>query len=122
MLRKIGEKEILNIATLIKVKEETNKVTVDDYAVLNLADISTLVEEEWDKLFTKDVPEAFKNDVCDDICCSYFNKKGVPTYAEDMELVDKYNKVKESGDSEEEFKYYHYLLAIMWEAIAVICG
>ena len=71
MLRKIGEKEILNIATLIKVKEETNKVTVDDYAVLNLADISIIVEEEWDKLFTKDVQEAFKNDVGDDIGCAY---------------------------------------------------
>ena len=119
MLRKIGEKEILNIATLIKVKEETNKVTVDDYAVLNVADISIIVEEEWDKLFTKDVPEAFKNDVCDDICCSYFNKKEVPTYAEYMELVDKYNKAK---DNEVECRYfYYYILATMIKVIYTIC-
>ena len=119
MLRRIGEKEILNVATLIKVWEETRKTTVDDYAVLNLADISIIVDEEWDKLFSKDVPNIFKLQVCDDLCSSYFNKKEIPTYTEYMGLVDKYNKAK---DNDEEYKYYYYILATMMEAIAAICG
>ena len=65
MLRRIGEKEILNVAVLIKTWEETHKITVDDYAVLNLADISIKVDEEWNKLFSKDVTEMFKTDACE---------------------------------------------------------
>lgn len=119
MLRRIGEKEILNVACLIKAWEETHKITVDDYAILNLADISIIVEEEWDKLFAKDVPEIFKLQVCDDLCSSYFNKKEVPNYKEYMELVDKYNKAKD--DDTEEYKYYYYVLATMMEVIYTIC-
>ena len=118
MLRKIGEKEILNVAALVKAWEETHKITVDDYAILNLPDISIIVDEEWDKLFAKDVPELFKLRVCDDLCSSYFNKKEIPTYKEYMELVDKYNKAK---DNDEEYKYYYYVLATMMEVIYAIC-
>ena len=119
MLKRIGEKEILNIATLIKTCEETHKVTVDDYAILNLADISIIVDEEWDKLFTKDVPEVFKTDACDAMCSLYFDKGGIPTYAEYMELVDKYNKSKDD-DNENKYHYY-YLLATMMKTISCIC-
>ena len=119
MLKRIGEKEILNVAALIKTWEETHKITVDDYAILNLADISIIVDEEWNKLFAEDVPDIFKLDVCDDICCSYFGKKELPTHAEYMELVDKYNKAK---DADEDYYYYYYIIATMIEAINVICG
>lgn len=119
MLRKIGEKEILKVAALVKAWEETHKVTVDDYAILNLPDISIIAEEEWDKLFSKDVPEIFKLQVCDDLCTSYFNKKEIPTYKEYMGLVDKYNKAK---DSDEDYKYYYYVLATMMEVIYTICN
>ena len=118
MLRRIGEKEILNVATLIKVWEETHKTTVDDYAVLNLADISIIVDEEWDKLFTKDIPNTFKIDVCDYVCCSYFDTKDIPTYAEYMKLVDDYNKAK---DNDDRTYYYYYLIATMMKVISYIC-
>lgn len=118
MLKRIGEKEILNIATLIKTWEETHKVTVDDYAVLNLADISIMVDEEWDKLFAKEVPETFKTDVCDYVCCSYFDTKDIPTYAEYMKLVDDYNKAK---DNDDRTYYYYYLIATMMKVISYIC-
>ena len=122
MKRRIGEREINNIGELFKIWDNRGNVTVDDHARLNLEDVSIAVNEEWDKLFAKDTPDSFKLQVCDDMCYSQFGQQELPCYSEYMELVDKYNKVKESGDSEEEFKYYHYLLAIMWEAIAVICG
>ncbi len=114
MLRRIGEKEILNVATLIKAWEETHKTTVDDYAVLNLADISIIVDEEWDKLFAKDIPNTFKTDVC----CSYFDTKDIPTYAEYMKLVDDYNKAK---DNDDRTYYYYYLIATMMKVISYIC-
>lgn len=117
MLKRIDEKEILNIATLIKTWEETHKVTVDDYAVLNLADISIMVDEEWDKVFSKDVPDTFKTDMCDYACCEYFDTKDIPTYAKYMKLVDDYNKAK---DDDREY-YYYYLIATMMKSISYIC-
>lgn len=120
MLRKIGEKEILNVAILIKTWEETHKVTVDDYAILNLADISIVVDEEWDKLFVKDVPETFKTDACDGMCSLYFDKREIPTYKEYMKLVDEYNKVKDDNDNECNY-YYYYIVATMMKVIYTIC-
>lgn len=119
MLRRIGEKEILKVAALVKAWEETHKVTVDDYATLNLPDISIIVDEEWDKLFSKDVPDIFKTDVCDAVCSLYFDKKEIPTYAEYMELVDKYNKSKDSDDDNK--YYYYYLLATVMKVIYSVC-
>ena len=104
MLRKIGEKEILNVAVLIKTWEETHKVTVDDYAVL--------------KLFTKDVPETFKTDACDGMCSLYFDKREIPTYKEYMKLADEYNKVKDDNECN---YYYYYIVATMMKVIYTIC-
>ena len=119
MLKRIGEKEMLNIATLIKTWKETHKITVDDYAILNLADISIIIDEEWDKLFAKDVPETFKTDACDGMCSLYFDKKEIPTYKEYMKLVDDYNKAK---DDDNECKYYYYyIVATMMKVIYTIC-
>ena len=106
-MRRITEKEINSIGELFKIYDDRGKVTVDDHARLNLEDVSIVVNEEWDKLFAKDTPDSFKLQVCDDMCYSQFGQQELPCYSEYMELVDKYNKVKESGDSEEEFNYYH---------------
>lgn len=117
-MRRVTEKEINSIGELFKIYSDRGKVTVDDHARLNLEDISIIVDEEWDKLFTKDVPEVFKTDACDAMCSLYFNKGGIPTYAEYIKLVDKYNKSKD--DDNENKYYYYYLLATMMKTISCV--